>query len=127
MKFNPSEHKFNPSEHCPGARKILDRIGDKWSLYVIALLSNGSVRFNQLRRDISGISQRMLTLTLRNLERDGLITRTVYNTKPPSVEYSLTPLGHTLMKPVLDLMSWAVDNKDTIEATQIQYDSKSES
>jgi len=127
MKFNPSEHKFNPSEHCPGARKILDRIGDKWSLYVIALLSNGSVRFNQLRRDISGISQRMLTLTLRNLERDGLITRTVHNTKPPSVEYSLTPLGHTLMKPVLELMSWAVDNKDTIEATQIQYDRQSES
>jgi len=127
MKFNPYEHKFNPEEHCPGARKILDRIGDKWSLYVIAMLSNGSVRFNQLRRDITGISQRMLTLTLRNLERDGLITRTVYNTKPPSVEYSLTPLGHTLMKPVLELMSWAVENRDTIEETQIQYDRQSES
>jgi len=127
MKFNPSEHKFNPSEHCPGARKILDRIGDKWSLYVIALLSNGPSRFNQLRRDITGISQRMLTLTLRNLERDGLIMRTVYNTKPPSVEYSVTPLGYTLMKPVLELMAWAVDNRDTIEESQIQYDRQIES
>jgi DNA-binding HxlR family transcriptional regulator len=126
MKFNPYEQKFNPEEHCPGARKILDRIGDKWSLYIIAVLSNGSARFNQLRRDITGISQRMLTLTLRNLERDGLVTRTVYDTKPPSVEYSLTPLGHTLMKPVLELMTWAVENRDTIEDLQTQYDANSQ-
>ena len=89
-----------PSEDgCQVTRQILDRIGDKWSLYIIATLNDGSRRFNELKREIEGISQRMLTLSLRGLERDGLVTRTVFPTIPPRVDYALTPLGATLLGP----------------------------
>ena len=96
-----------PSEDgCQVTRQILDRIGDKWSLYIIATLNDGSRRFNELKREIEGISQRMLTLSLRGLERDGLVTRTVFPTIPPRVDYALTPLGATLLA-VMALVRWA--------------------
>jgi DNA-binding HxlR family transcriptional regulator len=88
-------------------RDLLARIGDKWSLFVIGMLESGPIRFTALRALVPGISQRMLTLTLRNLERDGLISRTVYAEVPPRVEYALTPLGMTLREPVLALANWA--------------------
>ncbi|MGN4077938.1 winged helix-turn-helix transcriptional regulator, partial [Burkholderia gladioli] len=95
---------------CLATREILDRIGDKWSLYIVATLANGPRRFNELKRGIDGISQRMLTLTLRGLERDGLITRTMYPTIPPRVDYELTDMGRTLLKPVMALVNWASEN-----------------
>ena len=83
--MSPSKQKL-PEQGCAAVRRILDRVGDKWSLYVVGTLEGGPLRFNEIRRNIEGISQRMLTLTLRSLERDGLVTRTVYPTKPPSVK-----------------------------------------
>lgn len=104
-------------EGCKATREILDRIGDKWSIYIIATLSNGTLRFNELKRSVDGISQRMLTLTLRALERDGLITRTMFPTIPPRVDYELTELGKTLLGPIMALVNWANDNKlNIIEA-----------
>ncbi|HXR26269.1 MAG TPA: helix-turn-helix domain-containing protein, partial [Candidatus Baltobacteraceae bacterium] len=89
------------------ARDVLDRIGDKWSVYVISLLGDGPRRFTDLLRTIDGISQRMLTVTLRGLERDGIVTRKVYPVVPPRVEYDLTPSGHTLLDTVRQLIEWA--------------------
>ena len=94
-------------EDCLAVREVLNRVGDKWSVLVIAVLGEGPKRFNELKRMIEGISQRMLTLTLRGLERDGLVRRTVYATVPPRVEYILTPLGGTLLEPVTALGKWA--------------------
>lgn len=105
-----------------GAREILDRVGDKWSVYVVAMLQDGPLRFSELKRTIDGISQRMLTLTLRSLERDGLVTRTVHPTVPPSVEYALTALGRTLLVPVTALVRWAEKNKGRIEQARERYD-----
>jgi DNA-binding HxlR family transcriptional regulator len=112
-----------PSERaCETTREILDRIGDKWSLYIIATLRSGTRRFNELRREIEGISQRMLTLTLRGLERDGLVTRTIYPTIPPRVDYELTELGETLLEPVMALVAWAEKNKPVIAESQKRFD-----
>ncbi|WP_041493158.1 winged helix-turn-helix transcriptional regulator [Burkholderia lata] len=112
-----------PSDNdCQATRQILDRIGDKWSLYIIATLSDGSRRFNELKREIDGISQRMLTLTLRGLERDGLVTRTVFPTIPPRVDYALTPLGATLLEPVMALVMWAEKNKQPIAQARERFD-----
>jgi DNA-binding HxlR family transcriptional regulator len=97
-------------------------VGDKWSVLVIALLAEGTQRFSELRRSIDGISQRMLTLTLRGLERDGLLTRTVYPTIPPRVDYTLTPLGKTLLDPVLGLAEWAEKNRGRIQESRDRYD-----
>src|ERR1043165_7267589 len=94
-------------EHCVAVREVLNRVGDKWSVLVITLLGARPQRFNELRRSIEGISQRMLTLTVRGLERDGLVTRTLFPTIPPRVEYALTPLGRTLLKPVRALAKGA--------------------
>ena len=91
------------------AREVLDRVGDKWSLQVIALLGERTKRFTELRREIEGISQRMLTVTLRGLERDGIVTRTVYPVVPPRVEYSLTDDGHLLAERIVDLMTFVAD------------------
>src|SRR4051794_27719365 len=88
---------------CKAISGVLARIGDKWSVLIVSRLGNGPMRFNELKRDIGGISQRMLTLTLRGLERDGLITRTVFPTIPPRVDYALTPLGCSLLEPVVAL------------------------
>ena len=104
------------------AREILDLVGDKWSVYVVAVLSDGALRFSALRRRIDGISQRMLTLTLRGLERDGLVTRTVHATVPPSVEYALTRLGRTLIAPVMGLVAWAEKNRARIADARAQFD-----
>ncbi len=107
---------------CLATREILDRIGDKWSLYIVATLANGPRRFNELKRGIDGISQRMLTLTLRGLERDGLITRTMYPTIPPRVDYELTDMGRTLLKPVMALVNWASENQVAIAEAHKRFD-----
>lgn len=107
---------------CQVIREILDRIGDKWSLYIVVMLANGVRRFNELKRGIDGISQRMLTLTLRGLERDGLITRTVYPTIPPRVDYELTDMGRTLLEPVMALVNWANSNQFAIVEAHKRFD-----
>jgi DNA-binding HxlR family transcriptional regulator len=107
------------------AREILALVGDKWSVYVVAVLSQGARRFSELRRTIDGISQRMLTLTLRGLERDGLVTRTVHPTVPPSVEYALTPLGRTLIPPIMWLVEWAEKNRARIRQAREKFDRRS--
>lgn len=106
---------------CTTTREILNRIGDKWSLYIVFSLSKGAMRFMELKREISGISQRMLTLTLKGLEKDGLITRTVFPTIPPRVDYELTPLGATLMEPACALINWAEKHQPEIEAARSRF------
>src|SRR6266699_3928684 len=101
--MSPRNTQLHRPEACPAVREVLNRVGDKWSVQVIALLGDGPVRFSELRRSIEGISQRMLTLTVRNLERDGLITRTVFAEIPPRVEYDLSKLGQTLLEPIQGL------------------------
>ncbi|WP_169949674.1 helix-turn-helix domain-containing protein [Microbispora sp. H11081] len=110
-------------EHDPDVlRSVLDRVGDKWSLILIGLLDKGPMRFTELLRTAPGISRRMLTLTLRGLERDGLVKRVVYPEIPPRVEYEVTPFGRTLSEPVLALIRWAADNQDTIRASRHAFD-----
>ncbi|HEY6723323.1 MAG TPA: helix-turn-helix domain-containing protein [Polyangiaceae bacterium] len=111
---------------CLAVREVLSRVGDKWSVQVVSLLGEGPLRFSELRRSIEGISQRMLTLTLRGLERDGLVTRTVHPTLPPSVEYALTPLGKTLLEPVHALATWARKNRTSIQAARGRFDAARE-
>ena len=105
-------------------RNILDRIADKWSLLVICLLADGTRRFSELRREIDGISQRMLTLTLRQLEREGLVTRTVFPVVPPRVDYELTPLGSTLLDTIQSLVAWAGEHGHEIAAARSAYDAR---
>ncbi|MEZ0167233.1 winged helix-turn-helix transcriptional regulator [Microvirga sp. TS319] len=107
---------------CHTVTEILSRVGDKWSVQVVVQLGGGSKRFNELRRVVGGISQRMLTLTLRGLERDGLVTRTVYPTIPPRVEYRLTELGCSLLKTVKALGSWAIENRQQILQARRRFD-----
>ena len=104
------------------ARRTLDLIGDKWSVLVIALLGGRRRRFGELKREIDGISQRMLTLTLRQLERDGLVTRTVFAVVPPRVDYELTELGHTLLATVQSLVEWAIAHHGEIAMARELYD-----
>jgi DNA-binding HxlR family transcriptional regulator len=108
------------------AREILDRVGDKWSVYVIHMLGGQTRRFSELRRGIEGISQRMLTVTLRGLERDGIVTRTVYPVVPPRVDYALTPLAETLLETVCSLMTWAEAHRPDIDAARARYDERGE-
>ena len=108
-------------------RDLLDRLGDKWSLLVVELLGHGTLRFTELRRQIEGVSQRMLTLTLRNLERDGLVTRTVHPVVPPRVDYELTVLGHGLLEAVQPLVGWARANRDDVAMSRTRYDRKAAS
>ncbi len=103
-------------------REVLDRVGDKWSVHVIHLLGSGTMRFSELRRSIDGISQRMLTVTLRGLERDGLVTRTVYPVVPPRVDYSLTPLGETLLETICGLVEWATAHTGDVDSARARYD-----
>jgi DNA-binding HxlR family transcriptional regulator len=105
-----------PAEHMAFIRQVLDRVGDKWSLLVIAVVEAGPLRYTDLQRQVPGISQRMLTLTLRQLQQDGLITRTAYAEVPPRVEYGLTPLGRGLHEIVTKLVGWAADHHDEIRA-----------
>jgi DNA-binding HxlR family transcriptional regulator len=111
-------------------REVLDRVGDKWSLLVIAMLEERPTpraRFSELKRSIPGISQRMLTATLRSLERDGLLTRHVYAEVPPRVEYALTPLGEQFMQPVRGLVTWLQTHWPTIRAARDKFDGQSRS
>jgi DNA-binding HxlR family transcriptional regulator len=103
-------------------RDVLNRVGDKWSVLVIVVLGGGSKRFNELKRLIAGISQRMLTHTLRGLERDGIVTRTVLPTVPPRVDYALTPLGRTLLETLSALAQWASENHDAIDRARTEFD-----
>ena len=109
-------------DDCRMVREILDLIGDKWTLYIIATLKDGPVRFNELRRRIDGISQRMLTINLRGLERDGLVKRTLFPTIPPRVDYELTDVGRTLLAPVMTLVTWANNNQENIKGARVRYD-----
>jgi DNA-binding HxlR family transcriptional regulator len=109
-------------EGCPAVREVLNRVGDKWTVLIVSLLGEKPHRFSELKRAIEGISQRMLTLTLRGLERDGLVTRSVEPTIPPKVEYALTDLGRTLLVPVHALAQWALDHRVPIHEAQRKYD-----
>jgi DNA-binding HxlR family transcriptional regulator len=110
------------AEDCRAVSEVLARVGDKWTVLVVSLLGDGPKRFNEIRRGLGSISQRMLTLTLRALERDGLVTRTVYPTIPPRVDYELTKLGHSLLEPVSGLGLWARQNRAAIEAARRRFD-----
>ena len=107
---------------CRTISTLLSRIGDKWTVLVVTTLGEGPRRFNELRREIPSVSQRMLTLTLRNLERDGIVSRVVTPTIPPRVDYALTDLGYSLLKPVTALTGWALDNVEAIHSAQAQFD-----
>ena len=107
---------------CPAVREVLSRVGDKWSVLVIVLLGERRRRFSELRRSVEGISQRMLTLTLKALERDGLVSRTVYPTIPPRVDYELTELGRTLLEPIMALAGWAERNRAAIHEARSRFD-----
>ena len=117
-------------EHTPAnchAREVLARVGDKWSVYVIHVLGEGkTVRFNELRSQVAGISQRMLTVTLRGLERDGMVARRVYPEVPPRVEYSLTPLGATLRQLVRGLVAWSGAHVAEVDAARAAYDARND-
>jgi len=113
----------DPNSHdCRAVSGILARIGDKWSVLIISRLGEGPRRFNEIKRMIGGISQRMLTLTLRNLERDGLVSRKVTPTVPPRVDYALTDLGRDLLIPVSALGDWAIKHTPCIAAARAQFD-----
>jgi DNA-binding HxlR family transcriptional regulator len=103
---------------------VLARVGDKWSVLIVMLLGDGPKRFNEIKRLVGGISQRMLTLTLRGLERDGLVTRTVFATVPPRVDYELTDLGRSLWTPVEALGLWARTHQEEIEAARQRFDAR---
>ena len=122
-KVDVSTRSMPPVSACR-ARDVLDRVGDKWSVYVIGLLGDGTLRFTQMLRSIEGISQRMLTVTLRGLERDGIVTRTVYPVVPPRVDYALTPMGTTLLETVRELIDWADRHAGDIDAARVRYDSR---
>ena len=109
---------------CQKVSRVLARVGDKWSVLIIMLLRGRPCRFSELKRGIDGVSQRMLTLTLRNLERDGLVTRTVTPSIPPRVDYELTALGHSLAEPVQALGAWTFANLDALDAAQARYDAR---
>src|ERR1700729_2951325 len=119
--MSPS-HKAMSHDACPAVRDVLNRIGDKWSVQIVAFLRDGPKRFSELRRSIEGISQRMLTLTLRGLERDGLVKRTMFPTIPPRVDYELTTQGLTLLEPIQALADWADDNRVTVQAARDRFD-----
>lgn len=112
----------NPT--CQTINGLLQRIGDKWSLLVVEALSEGSKRFNEMRREIPNVSQRMLTLTLRNLERDGLVNRTVTPSIPPRVDYELTDLGRSLQGAICGLVRWAHANSAAVHEAQARYDAE---
>lgn len=111
------------NKHCP-TRIVLDRIADKWTILIIGALENKTKRFGELRREIGGVSQKMLTQTLRGLERDGLVVRTVYASVPPKVEYSLTELGRTLVHTLEAIRDWSEDNIEYVLKARDDYDTK---
>jgi DNA-binding HxlR family transcriptional regulator len=110
-------------EDCRAVSEVLSRVGDKWTILVVGELGQGPKRFNEIRRALGSISQRMLTLTLRGLERDGLVTRTVFPTVPPRVDYELTRLGRSLLEPVSGIGLWARQNRERIQEARRRFDS----
>jgi DNA-binding HxlR family transcriptional regulator len=119
MDMPPSYNVYE--DQCP-ARQVLDRLADKWALLILARLQNEPVRFNQLRRDIKGVSQKVLSQTLKKLERDGLLSRSVFATVPVTVEYALTDLGQSLVQTVNTFAHWAEQHMDTVLLAQARYD-----
>jgi DNA-binding HxlR family transcriptional regulator len=113
-----------PPDGACRASEVLGRVGDKWSLQVIFSLGDGARRFTDLKRGIEGVSQRMLTVTLRGLERDGIVTRTIYPVIPPRVDYELTAMGRTLLDAAGSLVCWAHAHLDEIEASRAEYDAR---
>ncbi|SNY90129.1 transcriptional regulator, HxlR family [Cohaesibacter sp. ES.047] len=107
---------------CSTVRELLSRLGDKWTVLVIIMLRDGPMRFSVLKRSVAGISQRMLTLTLRTLERDGLVSRTVHPTVPPAVEYALTDLGHSFAEPIMALGDWVFHHHAEIQSARMIFD-----
>ncbi|MFD7204266.1 winged helix-turn-helix transcriptional regulator [Streptomyces sp. NPDC059753] len=122
----PVPAHWNDERRVALVRGILARIGDKWSVTTICSLGQRPRRFNELRRDVDGITQRQLTSTLRALERDGIVSRTVFPSTPPAVEYALTDVGQDLERVVYTLAAWADDHADTIRAARIDYDSRAD-
>ena len=119
---NTSVRQIDPShEGCRAVTETLARIGDKWTVMVVGALSQGPLRYNQVRRAVDGISQRMLTLTLKGLEEDGLVSRTVYPTVPPRVDYELTELGRTLIVPLQVLHGWAMAHRPAMLAARAKF------
>ncbi len=115
---------FKETSACRAVTDILSRVGDKWTVLVVSYLGNGPMRFNEIRRTVDGISQKMLTTTLRNLERDGFVSRTVFPTIPPKVEYELTEMGRDLLKPVRGLGEWAIVNEAQVMMARARYDAR---
>lgn len=120
LKFPPVEPGSSDSEKCP-IRDVLDRIGDRWSMLVLMNLSKGTLRFSVLKRSLGDISQRMLAQTLRALQQDGFVSRTVYPTVPPKVEYTLTPLGESLLEKLEPLVLWATEQHGKVRAARRAY------
>lgn len=119
----PSSNGVGTHEHnCVAVNDILSAIGDKWTVRIVMTLAEGPKRFNEMRREVGDISQRMLTLTLRGLERDGLATRTAYPTVPPRVEYALTELGKTLIAPITSIAAWAIEHREEVADARSNFD-----
>ena len=116
---------FHESSACRRISEILARVGDKWTVLVIVQLRDGPLRFSDIKRRLGSISQKMLTSTLRALERDGFLTRTVYPTVPPRVDYELTALGRDLLQPVTGIANWATKNADAIDRARARFDGES--
>jgi DNA-binding HxlR family transcriptional regulator len=114
----------NVTGNCMAVHEVLSQIGDKWTVLIVRALNDGPRRFSELKRDVEGISQRMLTLNLKTLERDGFVTRTVYPTIPPRVDYELTTLGHSLSEPLGVIAQWAITNRQRIVDARIIFDAR---
>lgn len=124
LKFKQAAYDTS-SEECTLVGDVLARVGDKWSMIVVMSLGYGPMRFTELRRNVAGISQRMLSLTLRGLERDGVVTRTMFPTIPPRVDYALTEFGASLCEQVCMLTEWVYNNRAQFKAARERYDSES--
>lgn len=126
-RTNPATPAIDPdrADHCRVVGAVLDRIGDKWTIMVVSVLTDGPGRFTTIMREIGGVTHRMLTLTLRGLERDGLVKRTAYATVPPRVEYELTEMGRTLTTTLIPLAQWSEANWEAIRLAQQRHDAKS--
>src|SRR6476659_2461892 len=120
----PADGPCLKSAGCKNVAPVLNRVGDKWSMMIVMMLAAGPMRFSELRRAVDGISQRMLTLTLRGLERDGLVKRTMFPTIPPRVDYELTTLGRTLLAPTMALAAWSEKHRPAIKEARSRYDAK---
>lgn len=126
LKLVEIDYASEGAANCKALGQILDRVGDKWTIMVVGVLSGGTMRFNALQRAIPGVSHRMLAMTLRGLERDGLVKRTSFATIPPRVDYELTERGHSLHVPLLTLAAWARSQQSGIAASRQQYDVQAE-